>query len=137
MDDCFKTIQQMFFQMICQFGKHLYVTVRRLPNMFTGGSSGYLGVCLWCISLWMHLWKISFIKIQKYVFTDSFGKQLWQLGETSFRKKTRMFVLCHLQEHYDYKNGMCNKTYNRKYEGLTFVLTITHILQNTWLDGHN
>ena len=58
-----------------------------------------LGVGVWCISLWMHLhinmWKISFIKIKKYAFTDSFGNHLtitYSFGklairQTSFRRK--------------------------------------------------
>ena len=41
---------------------------------------GILGVYVWCVDLWMHFYikmlKILFVKIQKYVFTDSFGNHL-------------------------------------------------------------
>ena len=83
-----------------QLGKH--VMVRRLPNSFIGKCSGILGVCLCYIDLQMHLhikmWKNSFIKIQKYSFTDSFGNHLTitysivKLTIWQFRKKLEWVV---------------------------------------------
>ena len=76
-----------------------FVCDRRLSNCFVGECSGYLGICVHCISLQMYFyinkWRISFTKTQKYKFADlfsspliitnSFGKfSIWQ---TSFRKK--------------------------------------------------
>ena len=88
--------------MLCQFGKHLYVMVRRLPNRFIGECSGYfrhLYMVNSFVNAFVHQNVEDFIhKLHKYAFTDSFGNHLtitfsfgnlaiWQM---SFRKKTKM-----------------------------------------------
>ena len=95
--------------MLCQFGKPLYVIVRKLPNCFVAKCSGYFK-SLYMVDRFMNVFKQmeDFIhKTQKYAFTDSFsnliiitnsfGKlAIWQ---TSFRKNQHIVQLTNHMEH--------------------------------------
>ena len=84
---------------IWQFGKHLYVMVRRLSNRFIGESSGYFR-CLCVVYLFLNAFVHQNMKdfINKYSKIYRFIWQqltilLWQVGNTDrwhLEKKTRM-----------------------------------------------
>ena len=82
--------------MLCQFGKVLYVMVRRLPNCLIGKCLGhfrYLSVVYWFVNAFVHQWGKDFIhknfEICIYrLFMPSFKhhKQLWQVGTCHLEK---------------------------------------------------
>ena len=100
--------------MFCQFGKHLYVMVRRLPNRFICECSAWVfqvfvcGFLVWeCICTSK---RERFHKHSKISFTDSFGNhltityiQLWQVGNLANVIKNQIVDL--------YKNILAVVTY--------------------------